>query len=1242
MKKICNFAENFEIMNRLYIPLLLLLVNTLSMAQTTEEEVKIESWKCSMNYVESLSRKADFYFNAENYDEAIRIGKEKLLILEYILGQNSIEYAIGEAELALYIANIGQYKESIVLAESALKKIEKIEGKESALYAITAEKLSTYNSLLGDYDKALVYIQQAIEAFKKSYGTNSDYYVPLKASLATIYTKLHRIQDAIEIQKDCNAYYIDKGDTVKYAIGLHDLSLSYAASGDYSKALNYCKTSSKLLLRHLGQGDLLYRETLKTLADYYVETGNFDSVHIVCDAHVQLCKQYSGENSHDYIRSLSNQAFYYSKEGNYKQAIELEEHVLSLQEKNILLDSLDYAITLSNLATFNREMGFIDKAIAWDEQSLSILNDYPTTIAYRGVLSDLSSCYMLLGDFGKAIELINMVLNNLQDRKGTEYYGYLNNLANCYYRMNQMPKAINIYTSVRQNQELLTGKNNLDYASTLENLASCYSSIERYRDAIVAQNECVEILVSILGEDNPKCACSLLNLGHYYRCVGEDKRSIELQEKALRSLKNIHESGIRYLDAVNQLIVGYHDNEPEYALKIAEEAYALLKNNFSKITNTHIRCLSNLAGIYISLGQFDNAKKICYTDFEKADVHDYLMKNMDDYVSYLHTKARLNFAMQDYANAVITEKEALGIRKSIDNKTDELSIINLLMCYLALNDTASAIGITKENDFIEETRNRILPNINSLTAKRRFSYWNKISKLYTDFLPLLAAVSKDSTLICQTYDNSALFAKCLLLRNDIRISEIVRSCNDYSLQLKYKKYQDNLSSINNSSQDSVTRANLLKTNIELEDEIRQRLLSLHLITDIHATWKDVQKCLEKEDVAIEFLAIQLENNSEGYIALVNKKDYPYPHLYTLSDREDIVVAKNDSPSALFNLIWKPLKDELEDAKNIFFTPAGELYNLGIEYLKDSTDHYLFDKHAIYRLSSTQELLYSYPSKSLQTAVLYGGLDYSSVRSSLLMHKSDLKEKVYDGIFSYGDLMRSTNKRGGFDSLYGTSIEINDISNLLQKNDVDCKTYTGEEGTEESFKSLVNIQPNILHIATHGMYIKKDENSNLVKKNNFSFVLSENDDSLHPEDIALTRSFIVMSGGNQLIQRDSIPLNDEDGIVTAQEISQMDLHNTNLVVLSACQTGLGDISNEGVYGLQRGFKKAGVNTILMSLDKVDDEATRILMVEFYRNLMSGKTKHHSLKEAQQYLRKVNNGKYDDPKYWASFIMLDGLD
>jgi CHAT domain-containing protein len=127
-----------------------------------------------------------------------------------------------------------------------------------------------------------------------------------------------------------------------------------------------------------------------------------------------------------------------------------------------------------------------------------------------------------------------------------------------------------------------------------------------------------------------------------------------------------------------------------------------------------------------------------------------------------------------------------------------------------------------------------------------------------------------------------------------------------------------------------------------------------------------------------------------------------------------------------------------------------------------------------------------------------------------------------------------------------------------------------------------------------------------------------------------------------LEGDTLPDNVEDGILTAKEIADVDLRGLDLVVLSACQTGLGDISQgEGVFGLQRGFKKAGANSILMSLWEVNDEATQILMTQFYKNLVSGQSKRQSLHYAQKYLREYNNGRYHEPKYWAAFILLDAI-
>jgi CHAT domain-containing protein len=237
----------------------------------------------------------------------------------------------------------------------------------------------------------------------------------------------------------------------------------------------------------------------------------------------------------------------------------------------------------------------------------------------------------------------------------------------------------------------------------------------------------------------------------------------------------------------------------------------------------------------------------------------------------------------------------------------------------------------------------------------------------------------------------------------------------------------------------------------------------------------------------------------------------------------------------------------------------------------------------------------------------------------------------------------SSSRGSYELLPHTKIEITNIASLLQSKGIDCKLLSGNEGTEDSFKTYSGQSSDIIHLATHGSYLNRERTEKEKDINNLSFISSEYDFSPMDKDKMLTRSFLLLSGGNRLIQRKAIPAGSSDGILTATEISKLDLSKTDLVVLSACESGLGDWSLDGgLMGLQRGFKEAGANTILMSLRKVDDEATQILMVEFYKNLISGKSKHQSLRDAQKYLREVDNGKFDDPKYWAAFIMLDGLD
>lgn len=200
-------------------------------------------------------------------------------------------------------------------------------------------------------------------------------------------------------------------------------------------------------------------------------------------------------------------------------------------------------------------------------------------------------------------------------------------------------------------------------------------------------------------------------------------------------------------------------------------------------------------------------------------------------------------------------------------------------------------------------------------------------------------------------------------------------------------------------------------------------------------------------------------------------------------------------------------------------------------------------------------------------------------------------------------------------------------------------YTGADGSESAFKRCVSSASRIVHVATHGFYLSEDEYEEFRGTDIFRNFSKDLDDI---EDGELYRSALLFAGINRVFSGDGQEVPDgEDGILTAKEISMMNMSNVDLAVLSACQSGLGDISSEGVSGLQRGLKKAGANTILATLWKVDDEATKLFMSEFYHRLSQGQSKSAALTAAQGFIKRYGNGRYRNPFYWAPFILIDAL-
>jgi len=354
---------------------------------------------------------------------------------------------------------------------------------------------------------------------------------------------------------------------------------------------------------------------------------------------------------------------------------------------------------------------------------------------------------------------------------------------------------------------------------------------------------------------------------------------------------------------------------------------------------------------------------------------------------------------------------------------------------------------------------------------------------------------------------------------------------------------------------------------------------------------------------------------------------------------------------LTSLIWQPLAEDLKGVKKIYFAPSGLLHSIGIEYLPGKEDY------SIYRLSSTRELALNRSDENSKDAALYGGIKYDTDINTMLAKARAVKDgrtknsgvgdNENDNLLAMSSdtraLVSSMHLRSQASYLPATKTEVEDVNAALKGNAAGCTMLTGSNATEESFKALGGKRTKILHIATHGFYYTPEEADN---NSDFKFLqlhIGGDNERRYVEDKAMTRSGLLFAGANNALGGKDIPEGLDDGILTAKEISQIDLRGLDLVTLSACQTGLGDISQgEGVFGLQRAFKKAGAQTIVVSLWKVDDKATQILMSSFYGNIAKGIDKNTAFQQAQQHLRAIDGGRYNDPKYWAAFIILDATE
>lgn len=402
----------------------------------------------------------------------------------------------------------------------------------------------------------------------------------------------------------------------------------------------------------------------------------------------------------------------------------------------------------------------------------------------------------------------------------------------------------------------------------------------------------------------------------------------------------------------------------------------------------------------------------------------------------------------------------------------------------------------------------------------------------------------------------------------------------------------------------------------------------------NASWKTVLTALSRNDIAVEFFQYEAEDKESGkqYGALILKAGWKIPkfvHLCSSVELERVLKAKYRAYSIdglLYSLIWEPINKELKGVNSIYYAPQGLLHTINLDAITNIKGVPMFQAYSMHRLSSTVNIKDGSISP-IKKSYVYGGLVYDTDNETMLQEhrKYNDTEDTYAGLSWVAD---STSSRHGWAYLPNSKTETDLITNLLAASKIDVVKYSGVEGTEESFKAIDGTRPSHIHLATHGFYLHYSYSDSTAMADKYEKQIAS---SLNP----LIRSGLILSNGGRAWKGEPIPKGVEDGILQADEIASINLSGTSLLVLSACETALGDISSDGVYGLQRAFKMAGVETIIMSLWEVDDKASALFMSYFYEALTTGKNKHEAFVSAQSQLKE----KYSDPYYWAAFIMLD---
>ncbi len=841
------------------------------------------------------------------------------------------------------------------------------------------------------------------------------------------------------------------------------------------------------------------------------------------------------------------------------------------------------------------------------------------------------------GQFDRAMDLILEAISLAAKEYGNYHENYFSSISD----LGSILLKSGRYAEARKVEEdnlaaigQVLGKENLLYINTLRNLGNTLLAQEEFKSAELNYQDAMNFLGKIIARKDTYYETHALQVFDTYVSV-----SIQMSLVYQRTGR-IDYAVSNYLGLVSFCKSYLGDDYTQYS------PYATIINNLAnlyidqgdlvqaeqyiveslQITN---ELYGNTSPYYLQI-QINLAKIYSVTD-RGAEAEELLKNTLDgiratqgegsaDYITVLNNLAGICFEQERYAESERYTCEAIEWQEKIFGKENEMYqtlMHNLAETYQSMHRFDEADKLYKEA--VSKVLRDIDKNFSYLTESEKRNFYLR-NALFVDeyaYFALLKSgalpfdnLPRDQLSKASLADlyNLRLNTKGLLLNATAKMKQQLFSSGDSTLVKQYQRWegvkeeiarQYNLPSANRKNVDSLLYfADIYERALAGSSASFQKGFLNQSVS-----WQDIQKKLKPGEAAVELiryfdgiiyaaLIITPKTTRHPEIALIKStKTRDLEKGFLSFYRNAIRLKLTDTIS--YQQFWKPVYDTLRKyspgIKKIYLSPDGMFNEVNLNtLLNPETNKYVIDEVEIHLLNNTRELVAGHRKykRNQRSAVLIGRPDYGE-------HSEGTSGKW----------------REPFTDLTGTETEVREIAAVMKKRSWSTSLYLGKEATEEQLKRVDH--PRVLHIATHG-YFNASEKSNT----------------------RLSRLEAMLQSGIILAHACNPQPGMEDGLLTAYEAMGLNLESTQLVVLSACETGLGTIeAGEGVYGLQRTLKVAGAENILMSLWKVDDTATQKLMRLFYRKWLHGKSIRTAFRLAQLELK--NN--YPEPYYWGSFVM-----